>query len=244
MRRISHVQSGGRGQVGNRGMRSRFTGWWLGLCASVVLAGLVGCGSNMDSILAQAGSAAGNTALDLLLTDFMNQAADAFDQNAPQPVGDDADDDGDDGDAPAGSPGEQAYAAAGCGACHGAAGEGGSAPALTGVDQTDALNARFADGAVHLGTTLTEQEIADVAAWLLGDEADGGGDDGRAALDGAALYADDCSACHGADGASGFAPDATGLSETDVAAGLGSGSHAAISLSEEEISAITMFLGS
>ena len=242
MRRVSHVQSGRRGQVGDWGMR--FAGWWVGLCASAVLVGLVGCGSNMDSILAQAGSAAGNTALDLLLTDFMNQAADAFDQNAPQPAGDDADAaDDDDDDAPTGSPGEQAFAAAGCGACHGAAGEGGSAPALSGVDQTDALNARFADGAVHLGTTLTAQEIADVAAWLLGDEGDGGGDDGGAALDGAALYADNCSACHGADGASGFAPDVTGLSEADMNGGLESGSHSAISLNTEEVAAITAFLG-
>ncbi|MCH7813794.1 MAG: hypothetical protein IID40_07210, partial [Planctomycetes bacterium] len=74
--------------------------------------------------------------------------------------------DGDDGaalgDATAG---EAAFAESGCGACHGDDARSGFAPALVG-GRTDALEARFSDGAAHNGTTLTADEIRDVAAWL------------------------------------------------------------------------------
>lgn len=73
----------------------------------------------------------------------------------------------DGGDGAAGDPtaGQAAYAANGCGACHGEDAGGVSAPALGG-DRTAALEERFAGGANHLGTTLTDAEITDVAAWL------------------------------------------------------------------------------
>ena len=62
--------------------------------------------------------------------------------------------------------------------------------------------------------------------------------------DGAALYADNCAACHGDDGASGFAPDITGQSADELTAGLGSASHDGVAeLTAEEIDAIAAFLG-
>ena len=78
---------------------------------------------------------------------------------------DDGGDDAGDGDAGAVA-GEAAYAGAGCGACHGADASGGSGPGLQGGDRQAALDERFGDGGDHFGTTLTEQEIADIAAWL------------------------------------------------------------------------------
>ena len=217
-------------------------GWLVGVCAAAVLMGLAGCGTNFDAVAAQTGNAVGITILDILLTDFTNQVADAVDQNAPRPADaadDDADPDGDgDGDDVADDPpGEQAYAGNGCGACHGGAGEGGSAVALDGADQTDAMEERFGGGANHMGSTLTDQEIADITAWLLGD---GAGEDGGAP-DGAVLYADNCSTCHGDDGTGGV--PIAGLSADELSAGLASAVHGSITLSDEEIAAIVVFLG-
>ena len=57
-----------------------------------------------------------------------------------------------------------------------------------------------------------------------------------------ALFATNCAACHGEDGATGFAPDISGAEEADVIAGLELGAHASITLSEEEVAAIAAFL--
>lgn len=219
----------------------RLRGWWAGLCAVMVLVGLAGCGTNIDSILAQSGTAAGTTVLDILLTDFTNQVADAFDQNAPQPAdGDDDDDGGNDDDGGEVSPGQQAYADNGCGACHGADAQGASAPAMAGEDQTDAMDARFSGGAEHFGSTLTDQEIADIVEWLSGDGGgdEGGGDEG---LDGTAIYADNCAMCHGEDGTGGI--PIAGLNADEMSAGLESATHGSISLSDDEVAAIAEFLG-
>jgi mono/diheme cytochrome c family protein len=73
----------------------------------------------------------------------------------------------DGGDTGGGDPvaGQAAYLENGCSACHADDASGGAGPALPG-DRTDALLERFGGGADHLGTTLTDEEIADVAAWL------------------------------------------------------------------------------
>ncbi|MCP4591555.1 MAG: cytochrome c [bacterium] len=65
----------------------------------------------------------------------------------------------------------------------------------------------------------------------------------EAAVDGAALYADNCAACHGAAGNDGFAPDVTGMDAAALTTGLESASHAGIELTAEEIAAIETFLG-
>ena len=76
-----------------------------------------------------------------------------------------------------------------------------------------------------------------------GGNGDDGDDGGNGPPDGAALYANNCAACHGADGASGFAPDISGQSAAELAVGLESPSHGAISLTEDEVAAIAQFLG-
>lgn len=81
-----------------------------------------------------------------------------------------------------------------------------------------------------------------------GDDTDGGGDsdggDGTGGgLDGAALFAANCSACHGSDGASGFAPDVTGATADEVLAAMSLTTHGSISLTVDELTAIAMFLG-
>lgn len=63
-----------------------------------------------------------------------------------------------------------------------------------------------------------------------------------AQLDGSTLYSTNCSACHGADGASGFAPEITGTTEAELTTGLESATHGSISLTVEEIAAIADFL--
>jgi len=72
----------------------------------------------------------------------------------------------DDADGPPVAPGQQTFASKGCTGCHGQNAEGGFGPKLSGQDQTDALQERFGGGADHNGITLTDAEIADVAAWL------------------------------------------------------------------------------
>lgn len=73
-----------------------------------------------------------------------------------------------------------------------------------------------------------------------GDATDGDGTDGG--LDGAALFAANCSACHGSDGASGFAPDVTGKSADEVIAAMSLTTHGSISLTDDELTAIAVFL--
>jgi mono/diheme cytochrome c family protein len=204
----------------------------------VAAAALLGCGTNIDALVAQTGNAAATTVLDILLTDFANQVADSFNPPPPQPPVDGADNTNDNGGGGTGDPtaGQQVFAAKGCGACHGPAAEGGVGPALMGNDESADLEARFGAGATHNGKTLTEQEIADIAAWLIAGTSGGG-------TDGAAVFAANCAACHGADGVSGFAPDIAGFSAADLTAGLSSGTHASIALTDEEIAAVAAFLG-
>lgn len=232
----------------------------LAMGVFVLPLGMAGCGVNVADLANQAGDAAFNTFFDLWLTDLVNSAAELRDGDVP----DDGDGDGDDGDGD-GEPvvpdgdsvaGEAAYQAAGCAACHGASGEGGSAPVLFGVNELAALEQRFADGAVHLGTTLTDEEVVDVATWLLGDDDDddegegegGDEDDGEGdggGPDGAELFAASCASCHGADGTGGavFAGDITGTSSADLTAALDLGIHGSVSYSPEEVDAVASFLG-
>ena len=76
-----------------------------------------------------------------------------------------------------------------------------------------------------------------------GGEDGGDANGGNGEVDASALYANNCSACHGADGASGFAPDITAMNAETLSAGLESASHGSISLTEEEVAAIAGFLG-
>ena len=87
------------------------------------------------------------------------------------PAADEDDDATPDDDAAAGA---TAYADNGCAVCHADDASGASGPALIG-DQTAGLETRFGSGAAHFGSTLTEEEISAIAAWLAG-LADGDGE--------------------------------------------------------------------
>jgi len=160
-----------------------------------------GCGNNVADLIYQGVAAAGNTALDLWLTDFANNVAD---QLNPPPGGDENLPDGD------ANAGEQTYIAKACGVCHGDNAEGGTGPALAGVNELENLTDLFGDGAVHRSRTMTDDEVENVATWLLTLESNGGGGgevpNGDAAAGETAYMAQDCAACHGANGEGGSAP--------------------------------------
>ena len=169
----SHRRSHFRGRP-----RSRSAGWWSGLGAVMLLVGLIGCGTNVEALVAQTGNATATMVLDLLLTDFANSVADAFDEADQPPADRGQGDGGDNGD----------------------------------VDGD-------ADG-------------------------DGNGDGDGDESPGAALYSANCAGCHGEDGASGFAPDITGMAADVLSAGLESASHGSISLTDEEVAELEAYLAS
>ncbi len=217
----------------------------LTLCASA------GCGTDVTDLAVQAGSSAAFTLLDIFLTDAANSIVQ---QNRPAPANEDADDDdaadgdgdgngGDDGPGDL-SPGEQAYVAQDCGVCHGGNAEGASAPAMAGLDELDALNARFADGAAHYGKSLSDQEITDVAAWLLGDDATGDGGADAVAAGAEAFAAGTCPLCHGADAGGGAGPTLAGLDEqAALEARFADGaSHNGNTLTDQEIADVAAWL--
>lgn len=76
-----------------------------------------------------------------------------------------------------------------------------------------------------------------------GGDGDPGNGDGGGAIDGGALFAANCAACHGADGAGGFAPDITGSTADEVIEAMMLDTHGAIALSDEEMTAIAVWLG-
>lgn len=204
---------------------------------ALVMACGAGCGNNVADLLYQGVTAAGNTALDLWLTQFANDLADQFN---PPP------DDGADlprGDAAAG---EQTFIAKGCSVCHGPSAEGGLGPELAGVNQWETMIALFGEGGVHRGTTLSEEEIEDVATWIL--TADSGGEveipDGDAAAGQAAYDAADCAACHGAAGEGGSAPALADMNEfADLKTRFSGGaSHFGRTLAEADIENVATWL--
>ncbi len=86
----------------------------------------------------------------------------------PAPAPEDEGSDGDEEVEADPAAGQAVYSAAGCGACHGSDASGGLAAGLTGPDLLAALDTLFGGGGNHNGTTLTDQEVQEVAAWLAG----------------------------------------------------------------------------
>ncbi len=77
-----------------------------------------------------------------------------------------------------------------------------------------------------------------------GDDGDDGTDDDPVTR-GETLVADNCSVCHGADGASGFAPNIQGVTEDLIAQQTGgAGGHTAFELSEQDRADIAAYLAS
>lgn len=166
-----------------------FVAMGLLICVSTT----VGCGTNIEELLFQSVSAGGRTYLDLLLTDFINDALDATqetedpdeaddetpdenDVDAPDDFADDDDPDlvpdggGDElvGDA---SVGETIFVTNGCGSCHCNDASGGcalSAPALLGVAVEVLDDNLLGDDAHPVKLDLSDQDLADLQAYFAG----------------------------------------------------------------------------
>ena len=142
-----------------------------GLRAAVCvgLVGAAGCGTTLDELLFQTLSAAGRTALDQLLTDLANDIAGS---GAGQPSGDGGTDpgDGDSGDQPDGSGnGNAIFIANACGGCHCVDASGGcalDAPAIVGVASATLDGVLRGDSSHPIRADLTDDELADLAAYL------------------------------------------------------------------------------
>ena len=173
----------------------RGAGPWSLWVAAFTLA-LAGCGTNLNEVLFQAGAATGRTLVDTWLTDFANRFADSFDtDDAASDDDDSTTDDGDDdpnqddddavpvdGDGPNGAAGdvatgEKVYTTNNCSACHCADASGGcalSAPPVLGVGQ-DTLDAVLRGDAPHPSKVdVSDQDLADLEAYLA-SLAQGGG---------------------------------------------------------------------
>ena len=135
------------------------------------LVGAAGCGTTLDELLFQTLSAAGRTALDRLLTDLANDVAGS---GAGQPSGDGGTDpgagDGDTGDQPGGAGNGQAiFTANACGGCHCVDASGGcalDAPAIVGVASATLDGALRGDASHPVRADLTDEELAELAAYL------------------------------------------------------------------------------
>lgn len=144
----------------------KLMGVWL---IAMSFMSLIGCGALGETAL-QGGEASLLTLVDLLLTDFSNQVADALEADEDQ-AADDMNDD-DDGimiDDPVLN-GEMIFTANGCTACHCADAGGGcalDAPALVGIS-ADALDDRLRGDTPHPGGKFDfdDLEIADLEAYL------------------------------------------------------------------------------
>jgi len=163
-------------QDSNRSHADRIpTARFIRLGFAVLLPSLAGCGTNADELLLQALNASGRTAVDQWLTSVANALAGTPNTNDDEPAdgGDSSPGDGDsepDGGT-AGDPvaGSGIFAANNCGGCHCADATGGcalGAPAIIGAT-IDRLMATFAETSAHpVKPVLSEQGLADLAAFL------------------------------------------------------------------------------
>lgn len=168
-------------------MRTRATRQTCALAASLVTLAVAGCGTSLETILFQTGSAAGRTFVDRLLTDVANSIADSFDAvDSPTDgtgnVGDPPPDDSSGGDSggPAdgggldtltGDPadGGGIYSGNGCAGCHCADAAGGcalDAPSLAGGTVETIDGALRGDAPHPVKVDLSDQDIADLEAYL------------------------------------------------------------------------------
>lgn len=147
-------------------------GFWLSQAGLVV--GASGCGTNADALLLQAANAAGITVVDQLLTEIANVLAGTPEANDEQTPADSDPSSGggdDSGDEASGDPdaGQDVFVSNNCAGCHCADGKGGcalNAPAIIGADAARLAGA-FAETSGHpVKPVLSEQELADLAAYL------------------------------------------------------------------------------
>jgi hypothetical protein len=92
-------------------------------------------------------------------------------------------------------------------------------------------------------SVTTESDCESAGGTYQGDDTSCSPNPCETAPDGATLYADNCSDCHGDDGSGQVGPNIIGSSAAELTAGLSSAIHGSISLTEAEIAAIASFLG-
>ncbi len=158
---------------------------WL-LVLAVLAVSFTGCGTNLNEVLFQSVAATGRTLSDLWLTDFENRLADSLDRNGAtagdggsttDQGGGGSDQGNGGGGVDGGSTGLTGDPAAGqtlfttnnCAACHCADASGGcalSAPPIAGA-ASDTIDARLRGDAPHpLKIALSDQDLADLQAYL------------------------------------------------------------------------------
>jgi mono/diheme cytochrome c family protein len=142
-----------------------------------------------------------------------------------------------------------------CAPCHGTNGEGGVAPSIqeatTPLDEIVQLTTNGAAGMPGFGPTLSPGEIETVSRYVESLRTTGPSDPGEtppANEAGAAGYAANCAACHGADGTGASAPAVSGTSLSNeelvsiIANGRGGMPGYSATLATEEIEAIAQFV--
>jgi mono/diheme cytochrome c family protein len=148
---------------------------WLQAVILVWALLLAGCGS-LGEAAAQSTDASFRALIDLLLTDLTNQVADSLDQDEQEAedMAGDSDDDLDDADSGTDSGDDtsadpairgETLVADNCAACHGADGASGFAPDIQGATD-ELITDRTDGGGGHTSIELSEQDSADIAAYL------------------------------------------------------------------------------
>lgn len=110
-----------------------------------------------------------------------------------------------------------------------------------GVDQdTDSSDGSATDGDDMNSGDGNSSDDSDEGADPNGGD---GGTDTPASPDGATVFANNCAACHGGDGASGFAPNIRGKTVDELLEGLTRAVHSAVVVTDEDVAAVAVFLG-
>lgn len=242
---------------------------------------VLGCGTRFNEALLLAAESGAYTALDVFFADLQTDLPDqaTLPPAAGEPGdetdagGDGGGDAGDGGDTDGGdqddgqggivlvgdpTAGGAFFVANGCSACHCDDGSGGCLPAAPDLRGTiaDVIGRKLQEGTTHMGGAFpdtTDQELADVAAFLAGD---GGApdDSGPAAPDpvnGQTLYtANACAVCHCDDGSGDCLPGSPNIQGIDLetigAMIVGETFHSggkAPDLTDEELMDMVAFLG-
>jgi len=233
-----------------------------------LVVGCAGCGTNFGDLAYQAGGAATRTAADLLLTDFYNAVADAWDgeqESLDQDNAGDGDTDGDgssDGDGDGGLfeglagdaiAGLGLYIDAGCDSCHCDDGSGGcalSAPPANGVT-ADVLDDVLRGDAVHPTSSpeLTDQDIANLQAFLSSNDGGAAEPPSGNVDNGMTIFvANGCGGCHCDDASGGCASSAPSIAGValdtldDIIRGDDSHPFTKLDLSDEELNDVHAYL--